>query len=143
MLVTLRTLARRWLIPTHEQDLEEVKRREEIIVDWVVREQFLNILPRQIRDWLLQQQLDSAADIAQKLREYRLIQRESLSGVRRGQSKGDFPNYNPCTVNKSVTQRTPYRDGRVNTSYSAPHTTSYVQKESDERHVTSVEGRGT
>lgn len=50
VLVTLKTLARRWLVPTvlpHGQEEEKWKLREDIIIDQVVKEQFLNMLPRQ------------------------------------------------------------------------------------------------
>ena len=56
---------------------EETRAREEIIVDQVAKEQLLNMLPRQMKKWLAQQDLKTSREIVQKLTEHRLIQKES------------------------------------------------------------------
>ena len=79
LLVTLRMRARRWLLPVEaEQDYGEDegrKQREDMIVDRVVKEQFLNMVPRQAREWLVQQKVETSGELAQRLREYKLFQR--------------------------------------------------------------------
>ena len=81
LLVTLRMRARRWLLPVEAvQDYGEDEgrnQREDMIVDRVVKEQFLNMVPRQAREWLVQQKVETSGEMAQRLREYKLFQREN------------------------------------------------------------------
>lgn len=96
VLAKVKRLVHRWLIPPGPEPDEDAKAREDRIVDQVAKEQLLNMLPRQTREWLIQQDLRTPQEIVQRLREYRLIQKEGPAA--------------PSTMKRAASQETTLRN---------------------------------
>ena len=101
VILEMKMLAKRWLIPPEdpeEADADRIRRIEEAVVDRTVREQYLNSLPGNARTWLLNRNPTTTSEMAQHMREFKLQQRESRMGdPGNRRSRGDRPKSNSPT----------------------------------------------